>query len=167
MHLFFLCLASTIWAASCQRNSLRTFSKPFWSGSTGATTSRPWSSPMMAPTPSCFAARTRSSLSASSSPARRRHHTRQSPTPRQTARLRHSSQARRSAVRFFIFLPIRPILIASIGSCTVPVLLLACGRAISGTESRRALVYSDSGLYTGTVQHSTSTRWVSLCTARQ
>jgi hypothetical protein len=44
-----------------------------------------------------------------------------------------------------------------------------CGQAISGTAARTALVYSEyvAAYIWGIVQHSTSTRWGSLCTVGQ
>jgi hypothetical protein len=80
MLLFFLCLASTRPAASCQRSFLETSSAPPSSGCTAAASSRLCSGRTTAPTPSCTTAPTpsssesgsgmRSSPSAGSNPAR-------------------------------------------------------------------------------------------------
>jgi hypothetical protein len=56
MFLFFLCLASTTRAASCQTSSLGTSSVPPSSGCSAVASSRPWSTPTTAPTLSYTAA---------------------------------------------------------------------------------------------------------------
>jgi hypothetical protein len=103
MLLIILYLASTTRAIRCQRSSLGTSCTPLSSGCTAAVSSHPCSSPKMAHMPSCATAPapspsklgpgTRSSLSASFSPAWMQMLTRQSTPPGLTAWHWHCGQA--------------------------------------------------------------------------